>query len=276
MKKTKKWAKVLLVAIVLAVILATAFAIPRLGEEFQAMSDYRVPSRHAVVAVFGATGRVGSGILEACMNDAAVQRIHVVTRRRSPRIDEGVASGLVEMTTHLDYLDYSSLRDVLAEVDAAYWAIGTSAANVDKEEYTVIHVDFPKALVREWLDVRGGAAALSFHYVSGGGADTESWMHWAREKAKAEVELVELARGTGLRIISYRPGSVIPSDDRAGFGHALLRVLFLPIKLAIESPSIGRAMLEVTARGDEVPSGTILENRDILKYSNGYLTATNS
>jgi len=33
---------------------------------------------------------------------------------------------------------------------------------------------------------------------------------------------------------------------------------------------IGRAMLEVSARGNEIEHGAILENRDILMYGNGY------
>ena len=184
---------------------------PRFGEEFPAPATDRVSSRHATVALFGATGRVGTGILEAMMDDTAVERIHVVTRRPSARIEEGMTKGLVEMTTHLDYLDYTAIRSILAEVDAVYWALGTSAMNVTDDEYTVIHVDFPLKLVREWLDVRGKDTPLTFHLVSGAGAAPDAMQHWAREKARVEKELFELAGGTRLRVISYRPGAVIPS-----------------------------------------------------------------
>jgi hypothetical protein len=37
--------------------------------------------------------------------------------------------------------------------------------------------------------------------------------------------------------------------------------------------ALGQAMLEVTARGSQVPAG-ILENRDLLRYSNGYRPRT--
>jgi hypothetical protein len=33
-------------------------------------------------------------------------------------------------------------------------------------------------------------------------------------------------------------------------------------------------MLEVTARGAQVPNGSVLENRDLLRLSNGYRART--
>ncbi len=221
--------------------------------------------------MFGATGRVGDGILEAALNDQAVRQIQVITRRASARIDEGTAAGKVTVTKHLDYLDYSAIRPILASVDVIYWALGTSTMNVSDEEYSAIHVDYPARLVREWLAVRGPESVLSFHLVSGMGAGSDAWSHWAREKARAEQVLFDMARGTGLRVISYRPGGVIPSGVHVRFYDALRRALFVPTKLGIDSPAIGRAMLEVTMRGPEFASGTILENRALLRYSNGYL-----
>jgi hypothetical protein len=141
--------------------------------------------------------------------------------------------------------------------------------NVSKEEYGVIHVDFPVAFVKEWMAARKDGE-LSFHYVSGGGAAEDSRMHWAREKARAEQTLFDLAQGTNLRVVSYRPAWVVETEERAGIGDSLKQALFGPLKLTALSTHIGRAMLEVAARGDELPNRTILENRDILKFGNGY------
>ena len=88
------------------------------------------------------------------------------------------------------------------------------------------------------------------------------------EKARAERTLGRDAAGTGLRVVSYRPGGVLREGERARWYTAPFWV-FRPLKRAIEPTAIGEAMLEVTARGSDVPGG-ILENRDLLRFANGY------
>lgn len=264
------------VAIVLAVlvVLLGAYAYPRLGEEFPEPATGIDAGRHARVAVFGATGLVGEGVLEAMLRDPAVREIHVVTRRRTPEIDAAAATGRVTVWVHTDYLDYAALAPMLGQIDAAYWALGTSTWNVTNEEYSAIHVDYPVRFVTAWLAARGREAPLSFHLVSGSGASADSWFHWAREKARAEQTLAQRTAGTGLRVVSYRPGGVLREGARATWYSSPLWIL-KPLKRAIEPTGIGRAMLEVTARGSQVPGG-ILENRDLLRYANGYRARSGS
>jgi hypothetical protein len=249
--------------------------LPRGGDPMPPEAQNLDTSRHQTVAVFGATGTVGDGLLKAAIKDPEIEKIYVVTRRTAPRIEEGVASGKVEMIMHTDYLDYAPLRDMLSGVDTVFWAIGTSTRNVDKEQYGVIHVDFPIAFVNEWLDA-GSDDDLSFHYVSGQGAKTDSSWHWAREKARAEEALFDLAEDTSIRVISYRPGGVVHSTERAGLGDTVMQFVFEPFKLVVRSTVIGQAMLEVAARGNELPHGTILENRDIRSYGAGYSSRASS
>jgi hypothetical protein len=66
---------------------------------------------HDTIVLFGATGTAGDGILKAALADPEIKKIHVITRRMSPRIEEGVLSGKVQATLHMDYLDYSSLHE---------------------------------------------------------------------------------------------------------------------------------------------------------------------
>lgn len=222
-----------------------------------------------VVAVFGATGTIGDGLLKAALDDPMVEKIHVVTRRPSPRIEQGVESGKVEVTLHTDYLDYSAIQESLADVDAVYWAIGLSAVGLDQERYREIHHDFPLRFVAAWLN-SSRQEEVSFHYVSGSGAKAESRMMWAREKAYAEAELTKLAEGTNLRVVSYRPAFIRPTEAEAHAGHKLLHAIFRPIGGSVAAESIGAAMLEISARGPGVPNGTILENKDINLLSEAY------
>ena len=225
--------------------------------------------RHKTVAVFGATGTVGDGLLKAVINDPGVGTIHVITRRVSPRIDEGVAAGKLSVTIHKDYEDYSAIREILSEVDAVFWAIGISSVGMNEADYRKIHVEFPVQLLREWMSVRK-SQEMSFHYVSGGGTNADSRMMWAREKARAEHELSRLAENAALRVISYRPAFVTPTETELNIGHKVLHWIFAPIGGAVHAEMIGEAMLEVTARGGVIENGAILENRDIVSYGKAY------
>ena len=227
------------------------------------------PSTHHTVAIFGASGTAGDGILKAALSDPDIARIHVITRRSSPRIDAGVASGKVEMTLHLDYLDYSALHEQIASADAVYWAIGTSSVNVDEATYGRIHVDFPVRFVSEWLGVRDNAD-MSFHYLSSSDISEDSRMMWAREKVRAENMLFDLAEGSNLRVIAYRPDYIGPTQEEAHLGQNLLYWFFAPVGSAVRATQIGQAMLEVTARGSEFGNGARLGTRKIIRYSDAY------
>ncbi|MBL8958544.1 MAG: NmrA family NAD(P)-binding protein, partial [Gemmatimonadetes bacterium] len=206
----RRWWRGLALTLGALLVAFLAFAIPRLGEELPPPATDRQSGRLANVTIFGATGRVGEGILTAALRDTAVTRIQVVTRRTSPTIERGLATGKVSSVTHDDYLDYGPLTAVLAETDVIYWAIGTSTLNVDSAGYARIHREFPKALLRQWAAVHGRDRRPTLHYISGAGADLAAWARWAREKARAEQELTALGEQLGVTVISYRPAGVAP------------------------------------------------------------------
>jgi hypothetical protein len=221
------------------------------------------------VAIFGASGTAGDGILKAALADPGIDQIHVITRRATPRIDAGVSSGKVQMTLHLDYLDYSAIREQISMVDAVYWAIGISAVGVDEKTYGMIHVDFPAEFVSEWLSV-SEKEAISFHYISSSDIAEDSSMMWAREKVRAENTLFDLADDSKLRVIAYRPDFIGPTKEEAHLGQDLLYWFFAPVGAAVKATQIGQAMLEVTARETEFENRSRLGTRSIVRYSDAY------
>lgn len=227
------------------------------------------PAVHRVIAILGASGTAGDGILKAALADDSVDKIHVITRRATPRIDAGVASGKIQMTLHQDYLDFSVLSKQLAEVSVVFWAIGTSTFNVDEETYGKIHVDFPQQFVTEWMQM-SDAQELLFHYISSSDISADSSAMWAREKVRAERTLFALAKYSALRVIAYRPDYIGPTEEEAHIGQMLLYWFFAPVKSAVRATAIGEAMLEVTARGGEFQNGDKLSTRKILRYSAAY------
>ena len=227
-------------------------------------------ANYDTVVIFGASGTAGDGILKAALANADIGKIHVITRRATPRIEEGVASGKVEMTVHMDYLDYSAVHDQIADADAVYWAIGISSIGVDEETYGRIHVDFPARFVTEWTAV-SNKPDISFHYISSSDISEDSSAMWAREKVRAERTLFEFAEGAAnLRVIAYRPDYIGPTDEEAHIGQDLLYWFFAPVGAAVKAEQIGEAMFEVTARGDEFENGDKVGTRSIVLYSDAY------
>ena len=224
---------------------------------------------HSTIAIFGASGTAGDGILKAALADPTIETIHIVTRRETPRISEGIDAGKVQMAIHMDYLDYSAVRDQLADVDAVFWAIGISSLGVDEETYGLIHVDFPERFVSEWLQV-SSKPAVSFHFISSSDISEDSDTMWVREKIRAEKTLFALGQGTKVKVIAYRPDYIGPTEEQAHLGQDILYGFFAPVGAAVKAQQIGQAMIEVTARGDEFEHGARIGTWRIRRYSDAY------
>jgi len=221
------------------------------------------------VAIFGASGTAGDGILKAALASPDIKKIHVMTRRVTPRMEEGAASGKIQMTLHTNYLDYTAIREQIAEADAVYWAIGISSIGMDEKTYGMIHVDFPMQFVAAWRSV-STKPDISFHYISSSDISADSSAMWAREKVRAEESLFKLAEGTNLRVIAYRPDYIGPTKEEAHLGQKLLYWFFAPVNAAVRAREIGQAMIEVTARGSEFENGDKLLTGKIVRYSEAY------
>jgi len=260
---------ILLTPLVLFVLLYVFAAVKLAVDDNPAAPADGAPANYPTIAIFGASGTAGDGILKAALANPDIDTIHVITRRATPRIEAGMAAGKVQMTLHMDYLDYSAVREQIRQVDAVYWAIGTNSLGVDEETYGMIHVDFPMRFVEEWTSV-SDKTDISFHYISSSDISADSSMMWAREKVRAEQSLFEFAAETNLRVIAYRPDYIGPTEEQAHLGQNLLYWFFAPVKAAVRATRIGQAMFEVTARGPEFENGDRLGTWNIIRYSEAY------
>ncbi|QFU77784.1 hypothetical protein EY643_06215 [Halioglobus maricola] len=229
----------------------------------------RDPAANRVVMVFGATGSVGDGLLKAAMLAPEVETIYAVTRRMSPRLEEGAASGRVKVIMHKDFTDYSTLTEQLAEVNTVLWGLGTTSVGADPETYRWIHVDFPVSFVEAWLATRT-AGPMAFHNVTGMGTGEAEDAQWAKDKGFAERRVSELAEGTGLRTFGHHSGLVRPTSENANWLTYILEWLATPGHLVIRGVDLGRAMFEISARVEEVPNGAVIDNLDAIRYAKIY------
>lgn len=227
------------------------------------------PSTPKTIAIFGASGTAGDGILKAALASTDIKKIHVVTRRITPRMKQGIEAGKVQVFQHMDYLDYSAIIEQLADVSDVYWAIGISSIGVDEKTYGMIHVDFPVQFVSEWSSV-SRLKNVAFHYISSSDISEQSTAMWAREKIRAENSLFAFADNSNMRVIAYRPDYIGPTQQEAHIGQEMLYYFFAPVGAAVRAEQIGQAMIEVSARENEFKNGDKLYTGKIIRYSNAY------
>lgn len=221
------------------------------------------------IAIFGASGTAGDGLLKAALADSGIRKIHVITRRVTPRMEAGVAAGKVQVSQHMDYLDYAAVHEQISQADVVFWAIGISSLGVDEETYGRIHVDFPLQFVKEWLSV-SDKSDLPFHFISSSDISEDSNAMWVRQKIRAEKALFSIGEGSRLRVIAYRPDYIGPTAEEAHLGQDLLYWFFRPVGAAVKATEIGQAMIEVTARGSQYANGAKVGTFSIVQLSDAY------
>jgi uncharacterized protein YbjT (DUF2867 family) len=203
------------------------------------------------IALFGATGMVGQGVLRECLLDPEVEQVLCIGRspmeQRDPKLVVLVVSNLP---------DLSSVERELHGIDACLFCLGVSAAGLSEEQYRRISYDLTLGVANALLDRNPN---LTFEYVSGAGTDSSERGRamWARVKGATENALLRLPLKAAYML---RPGLIQPlhgivSKTRwyrllyAVFGllFPILKALFPRSVLTTEE--LGRAMLEIAKRG---------------------------
>lgn len=218
------------------------------------------------VAVFGASGTAGDGILKAALASSGIDKIYVITRRETPRMSEGIANSKVQMILHTDYLDYSEIVHQLRDIDSVFWAIGITSIGTDEKTYGMIHTDFPLAFVKAWQSA-SIKDDTSFHFISSSDISEKSNTMWVREKIRAEKTLFDFAEGSNLRVVAYRPDYIGPTKEEANLGQTVLYWFFKPVGAAVKATQIGQAMINLAIRGKEIKNGETISTLKILQYS---------
>lgn len=204
------------------------------------------------VIITGATGDAGSGVLHACLNHPAVNKISVITRRST-----GMEHKKLVEIIHDDFLNYSKIEDKLAGHDACYWCIGVSQLKFRKEaDYHRMTYEFTieAAKVLEKLN-----PSMTFCFLSGMGTKQKSRMMWARIKGKTEADLGKF----NFKRYNFRPGFIHPIKGRKS--HYIWAKILYPFiknskKMCVEADEFGLAMINATLYGYEKHT---LENPDI-------------
>jgi len=88
------------------------------------------------VLITGATGMVGSEILNLLLNDPAVQKVIPTGRRNT-----GIKNEKLQEIIHDNFLNFSVLSSHLTHIDACHYCPGVYQTQVSKEKFFEITCD---------------------------------------------------------------------------------------------------------------------------------------
>ncbi|KAM0108811.1 hypothetical protein ACP6JB_005467 [Aspergillus fumigatus] len=161
----------------------------------------------------GATGLVGSGVLDAMLAMKEVTKISILSRR-PVQMAEDAHDPRVQVILHQGFEAYDP--KVLSQLQGAtgcVWALGISQTKVNKErDYIKITKTYALEAAKAFRTLPPPNQPFHFVYVSGTGATTQPGFFtslFARVKGETELELAELRRATPLfRASSVRPAFI--------------------------------------------------------------------
>ncbi len=212
------------------------------------------------VLITGATGMIGSLVLQNCLSSSVIDKVTSLVRRstkvKHPKLNELVIS---------DFNDYSRQSEIFQDIDIAFFCIGVYTGQVSDEKFKEITIDYAVAFA-ESLKENSPNATLCF--LSGAGADRmeKSRMSFAKYKGIAENQISAL----GLKdFYAFRPGYIYPVESRKepNFSYRIMRILYPLIKLmgknaSIKSTELAQAMFNVGMNGADKE---VLENKAIVE-----------
>ena len=215
------------------------------------------------IVVFGGSGVIGRGVLEAASADASIAEVRALQRQPVAAALPRVVGSRVD-----DFADLSVHRGAFAGADACIFALGISSSLAPSEaEYRRITIDFALEASRRLAEASPRAR---FVFVSGQGSDPtgRSRFLFARAKGEAENRLREERAG---RLVIARPAGVLPERwprEPRWSERMMLPALRLlePVAqgLVIRSLDLGRALLRA-ALDPAVPG--LLTNRELRRLS---------
>ncbi len=212
------------------------------------------------VIIAGASGMIGSLVLEHCLSSSEIVQVTSLVRRKTKNKHSKLKEVLIN-----NFTDYSEQTDLFKNIDAAFFCIGVYTGQVSDDQFKEITVDYAIAFA-EVLKANSPKARLCF--LSGAGADRseKSRASFARYKGMAENQIAEL----GLSFHTFRPGYIYPVTPRKepNIMYRIMRLLYPLIRLggsnsSIKSTELAIAMFNVGLHGAK---SEILENKAILEY----------
>jgi uncharacterized protein YbjT (DUF2867 family) len=215
------------------------------------------------ILITGASGMIGSMILDMCLQQDEVKQVTSIVRKPSGKEH----AKLVEVV-HADFLNFSAIEDHFKNQDVCYYCIGVYTGQVPKDQFREITVEYTRAFATA---LRAANEKTTFCFLSGDGADRseKSRIMFARDKGVAENILFNLKFQ---QCYTFRPGYIYPSIPRKepNTAYVIFRWAYKGLfqyvypNIGLTSAQLSKVMMEVGLHGTEKQ---VLENRDIRRLA---------
>ena len=210
------------------------------------------------ILIAGASGMVGSHLLEICQQSEDVDTIYILSRKPSNLQHKKLKEIVVN-----DFLNYDKIIPIIKGIDVVFFCVGVYTGSVDRDTFRTITIDYPVELAKA---VYTHSPASKFILLSGAGADRteKSKVMFAKDKGIAENKLFEIY---GNHFHSLRPGYIYPVIKRnePNFSYAFFRLMYpiiilLGKKISITSLELAKAMFAIGMNKQEQ---TVFENDEL-------------
>jgi nucleoside-diphosphate-sugar epimerase len=138
------------------------------------------------VIFIGASGMVGSAVMEECLANPAVSSVLSLGRsscgRQHPKLRELV---------HKDLYDLAPIAGQLRGFNACFYTLGVTSAGMNEADYSRLTYDMTKSVAEALLPLNPDMAIV---FVSGASSDSteQGKVMWARVKGRAENLLLRM------------------------------------------------------------------------------------
>jgi uncharacterized protein YbjT (DUF2867 family) len=192
--------------------------------------------------VIGATGLVGSRLVDVLLADPVYDTIHLLVRRTFARSDSRLREHLVDFA-HL-------ARFAMPAADDVYCCLGTTIGIAGSQEaFREVDYAYPLAVARSAL--HGGAQ--QFLFVSAMGADAHSSVFYSHVKGELEDAIAALGYRAA---IAFRPSLLAGERAAQRLGERVALMVLQPVRWLVprkyrpvSDVAVARAMVAFAERG---------------------------
>ena len=200
-----------------------------------------------IATLVGATGLIGSYLLEELLNDPYFDAVRILIRRpldiTHPKLEKKI----------VDFNDSDSLLVAISNSDVVFCAIGSTMKKVkgDKDAYRKIDFDIPVKLARfcKMTDCE------KFILVSSAGANSKSRNFYQRLKEETE----EAVKSVGLKTVHImRPSLLLGERKEFRFGENIGKAVMTTLSFlipekykAIQGKDVAKVMVALAKKKEE-------------------------
>jgi len=195
--------------------------------------------------VLGATGLVGSHLLEQLLNDDSFATVRVLVRRPLTLQHSKLEVCITDFSNYADY------QTKLGKGDCIFSCIGTTNAHVkgDKALYRTIDFDIPVNAARFGKE----AGFQQYLLVSAAGANSKSVIFYSRLKGEVE-EVISTYKFNSFHV--FRPSFLLGNRKEQRTGESIGKKMFqffsflIPSKYkGIQAADVAKAMINAAKEG---------------------------